>query len=110
MTQTVIIVDDNVLCARLYKALLEPLACRVLLARTAEEAARVLGTAATADMDDQPDHGSAPRPLFLVGTPYQAEPVQQVARIAGGDALFLNKPMARDSLAGLVRRHISAHH
>lgn len=119
MTQTVIIVDDNLLCARLYKAMLGPIDCRVLVARTAAEAARLLHPTrdeelSDADAGELPPLGIGepmlPRPLFLVAAQGQAEPVQRVASMTGGDAVFVRKPVARDSLTSLVRRHLFGRH
>ena len=106
MSQTVIIVDGNILCARLYKAMLGPLDCRVLVARTAEEAARLVGRDVPKDDAD----GEASRPLFLVSTPAEAEPLQQIAHSTGGDAVLVRKPVARGGLESLVRRHLGARH
>jgi CheY-like chemotaxis protein len=127
MHQTVIIVDENLLCARLFKAMLEPLACRVLIARSAQDAARLAGIgpddAMLGDMprlgveraeeDGRADlHDADPRahPLFIVSAPHQEKPVRQVAHWVGGQALMVRKPVARDGLASLVRRHLGARH
>jgi CheY-like chemotaxis protein len=127
MHQTVIIVDDNLLCARLYRAMLEPLACRVLIARNAQDAARLVGIGPDDDLlgdfpglsagwpaEDAetalPDPDGRARPLFVVSAAHQEKPVRQIARCAGGEALMLRKPVARDALASLVRRHLGAHH
>ncbi|MBP0465236.1 hypothetical protein J5Y09_15025 [Roseomonas sp. PWR1] len=122
MTQTVIIVDDNVLSARLYKAILAPLDCRVLVASSAAEAARLAGalqstamletidTAPRWEQDDEPGEMSQARPLFLVAAARELETMQEVARNTGGDAVTLRKPVARDGLETLVRRHFGAGH
>lgn len=119
MTQTVIIVDDNLLCARLYKAMLEPIDCRVLVARTAAEAARLLHPTRDEDLPDAEGGASLPivagapmlpRPLFLVAAHGQAEPAQRVASMTGGDAVLVRKPVARDGLTSLVRRHLFGRH
>lgn len=122
MTQTVIIVDDNVLSARLYKALLASLDCRVLVACSAAEAARLARADAgqprleaidTAPRwSDEEEEGDArmPRPLFLVAAARELETMQELARDTGGDAVTLRKPVARDGLETLVRRHLGAGH
>ncbi len=123
MTQTVIIVDDNVLSARLYKALLVSLDCRVLVACSAAEAARLaradaaqprLETIDTAPRwsEDEEDAGDAPapRPLFLVAAARELATMQELARDTGGDAVTLRKPVARDGLETLVRRHLGVGH
>jgi CheY-like chemotaxis protein len=122
MTQTVIIVDDNSLSARLYKAMLAPLDCRVLVASSAAEAARLAGTlqpgsvyetidtAPRWEQDEEPAEAGQARPLFLVAAARELETMQEVARSAGGDAVTLRKPVARDGLETLVRRHFGAGH
>ena len=122
MTQTVIIVDDNALSARLYKAILAPLECRVLVASSAAEAARLAGavrpepmlesidTTPRWDQDDEPSLSPQARPLFLVAAARELETMQEVARSTGGDAVTLRKPVARDGLETLVRRHFGAGH
>lgn len=106
MSQTVIIVDGNLLCARLYKAMLGPLDCRVLVARTAEEAARLVEQ----DIPQDDADAEASRPLFLVSAPAEAEPLQQIAHSTGGDAVLVRKPVARGGLESIVRRHLGARH
>lgn len=122
MTQTVIIVDDNILSARLYKAILASLDCRVLVASNAAEAARLAGalqagpmletidTAPRWEQEDGSEDTDQGRPLFLVAAARELETMQEVARNTGGDAVTLRKPVARDGLETLVRRHFGAGH
>jgi CheY-like chemotaxis protein len=122
MTQTVIIVDDNVLSARLYKALLASLDCRVLVAGSAAEAARLaladsgqprleaIDTSPRWSDEEEVADAPAPRPLFLVAAARELETMQELARNTGGDAVTLRKPVARDGLETLVRRHLGAGH
>lgn len=127
MHQTVIIVDENPLCARMFKAMLEPLACRVLIARNAQDAARLFGIDADDDLlaerplpgadwafeDGEPEVAKLTprvRPLFLVSAAREERLVRDVARFAGGETLLVRKPVARDGLATLVRRHLGGQH
>lgn len=122
MTQTVIIVDDNALSARLYKALLASLDCRVLVACSAAEAARLaradaahprlesIDTAPRWREEEDAGDASMSRPLFLVAAAREFATMKELARDTGGDAITLRKPVAREGLETLVRRHLGAGH
>lgn len=109
MNQTVVIVDQNPTCARLYRAMLEPLPCRVLVARSAQEAADLIEHRwrfDSAEPEAEPkDAAGAPRPLILMAGLHPAEHALQVAHSTGAEAIFVRKPVAGDGLAALVRRH-----
>lgn len=111
--QMVIIVDDNLLCGRVYKAMLGGLPCRVLVARSADEALHLAGL-------DAPERGGArrrpartddhgePPPLFLCAAQRQADCLRDAVNEAGGETIFIRRPVARDGLTSLVRRHLSS--
>ena len=102
MTRTVVIVEENPACARLYKALLAPLFCKVLLARSLDEAEQITAERA-------PDATKA-SPLYLVTALHQAEFAQKIAHTGLKDMIFVKKPVASDGLANLIRRHLSVQH
>jgi hypothetical protein len=102
MTRTVVIVEDNPICARLYKALLAPLFCKVLLAHSLDEAEQITHEPLAAP--------SKATPLYLVTALHQAEFAQKIARTTLKDMIFVKKPVASDGLANLVRRHLSSQH
>ena len=110
MNQTVVIVDQNPTCARLYRAMLEPLACRVLVARSAQEAADLIEhrwrlDGAEPETAEMKDVAGAARPLILMAGLHPAEHALRVAHSTGADAVFVRKPVAGDGLAALVQRH-----
>ena len=110
MNQTVVIVDQNPTCARLYRAMLEPLACRVLVARSAQEAADLIEhcwrfESAEPKTAELKDAAGAALPLILMAGLHPAEHALQVAHSTGAETIFVRKPVAGDGLAALVRRH-----
>lgn len=110
MSQTVVIVDQNLVCARMYRAMLEPLACRVLVARSAQEAADLIEPGWTPDgakgeTSAAEDAVGAVRPLILMAGLHPAEQALRVAHSTGAEAIFVRKPVAGDGLAALVQRH-----
>lgn len=127
MTQTVVVVESNQLLARMYKAMLEPLHCRVLLAGTGEDARRIIGQGTTprgakaappetAPPADRAEVGSSrsgahgaqeadTSPLFIASAGSAGE---QAIRALGRavKAIVVSKPIRGDELAMAVRRHL----
>lgn len=100
----VLIVEENPLCARLFRAMLHPLGCVVLLARTLDEGADLLRAAG----------GGARAPLLLMprgrNPRRDAEEAEAVAAATGAAAVLFSKPVTQDGLAALVRRHLAGLH
>lgn len=110
MSQTVVIVDQNLVCARLYRAMLEPLAFRVLVARSAEEAVDLIEPGwmpegAEGRTPAPKDAACAARPLILMAGLHPAEQALRIAHSTGAEAIFVRKPVAGDGLAAIVQRH-----
>ena len=110
MNQTVVIVDQNPTCARLYRAMLEPLAFRVLVARSAEEAADLIEPGWMPEgAEDKTtaaiDVACSVRPLILMAGLHPAEQALRIAHSTGAEAIFVRKPVAGDGLAAIVQRH-----
>jgi CheY-like chemotaxis protein len=122
MSQTVVIVEDNPLLARLYRAMLEPLPCRVLLAPSGEDALRLVRQEA-----DPNDPAAAPPgpteagamsgaggdgardpngpPVFVAAARTAAErALQEMGR--AGETIVVSKPIRGDELVSQVRRHL----
>jgi DNA-binding NtrC family response regulator len=108
LVQTVVIVDQNPVCARLYRAMLEPFPCRVLLAGSAQEAADLVERGWTPALREGAvqDNTAALRPLILMAGLHPTELALCIAQSTGGEAIFVRKPVASDDLATLVRRHL----
>jgi hypothetical protein len=62
------------------------------------------------EQEDEQGETASERPLFLVAATREMESMREVARTTGGDAVTLRKPVARDGLETLVRRHFAAAH